>query len=81
MSKENYPPMNQWRSAEQKFQNLPLRKNEFTIVVNPKNGQAYHVVARKGDKILQTSYLDGGTFPAGLKKVSTLELTNREEKK
>ena len=81
MSKEIYPPVSQWRNAEAKFQSLPLKKNEFTVIVNPKNGQAYHVVARKGDKIFQTSYLDGGTFPKGMTKVSSLELTKREQKK
>ena len=81
MSKENYPPLSQWRKAEQKFQNVPLKENEFTLVVNPKNGQAYHVLARKGNKILQTSHLDGGIFPSGMTKVSPLELTKREQKK
>lgn len=81
MAKEIYPPVSQWRKAEQKFQTLPLKKDEFTVVVNPKNGQAYHVIARKGNEILQTSYLDGGIFPSGMTKVSSLELTNREQKK
>lgn len=78
MSKEIYPPVSQWRIAEAQFQELPLKNGEFTIPINPKNGQAYHIVACRRNRILQTTYIDDCPFPSGMKRVTLPELENRK---
>ena len=78
MDEKINPPYKQWRRAEAQFQELPLKNGEFTIPINPKNGQAYHIVACRRNKIIQTTYIDGYSFPSRMKRVTLPELEKRK---
>lgn len=74
---QTYPPSSLWRRAEKQFSDLPLKSGEVTKIVDHRTGQAYHLVAKKGREILQTSYMDGVKMPSEFVEVSSLELSKR----
>lgn len=70
-----YPPFVEWR--EFRDQEFPLKKGEYTIIVNPRTWAGTYILVKENNRIvLGHPYLDGASFEAsGLKFVpyGTLE--------
>jgi hypothetical protein len=77
---EGYEPVQNWAEVPDCYSNLLLREREYTVIIDPRTGRGVYVIARLGNVIRYTAYIDRSPMKQGFLKVPFQELKQRKRK-
>ena len=80
-SLDRYEAVKDWTEAPDCYSELPLKDREYTVIIDPHTGRGTYVVAKVGNIVRYTAYIDGSSLNQGFKRVSPQELGQRKQKK
>jgi hypothetical protein len=79
LQQENYPPVEEWPDALNRFEDLLLKDGEYTVIVDPHTGMGLYLVAKLNNSVRCTAYLDGTEFKGEFKRITSVELKERNK--